>query len=303
MNTGVRLAKNDFILFGDIDLLYAPGAIEALIEKASENTQVYSTVYFLPEGRTDLAEIMSGDWRSIPSSDENGKGGVHLIAKEHLEKIKGYDEYYCFWGVEDRDLYSRLDQLGIKTRWVDRIRNPIFHQWHSDASGGKKGFFPDRWWESMNIHFGIKHDILERNDEYWGNLITENDRKVLSAKEVPFDYKERANWFYKGIVAMNLVERLSMLEPNECLTIRIDIPKNESNKKLRLTNSLIKTLYPQLILESDRSQQFHPNKDLVYCIWQLIKNEDIVGDYHISNDSSGMDIKLMKNFPPYIASI
>jgi len=293
LNTGVRIAKNEFILFGDIDLIYSPDVLNTLAEQVSDTCQIYSTVYFLPEGLTKIDEIMKSDWQSIPSSDENGKGGVHLIAKRHLEKIRGYDEYYSFWGVEDRDLYSRLDQLGIKSRWIDQKQYPVFHQWHPDVSGAKKGFFPDRWWESMNIHFGVNKNILIRNDDQWGKIYNEIDRKVFQAKIVKFNYKTQGNWFYRGMVGLELIESLQELKENECLSVTIE-RKNKSGKKLYYTNSLIKTILPKFKLVFDGITPFAPNRDLIYHIWRLIKDEKMVSDYSIIEEDNLIIIKIMK---------
>jgi glycosyltransferase involved in cell wall biosynthesis len=293
LNTGVRLAQNEYILFGDVDLIYSGQVLEALAEKADENTQVYSQVYFLPKGETELAKIMAGSWETLPVSAESGKGGVHLVHKKHLEAIRGYDEYYCFWGVEDRDLYSRLDQAGLESVWIDASQYPVFHQWHPDASGAKKGFFPDRWWESMNIHFSVLKDTLIRNDENWGKLHTDAERKVLRAVEVEFIYKERGDWFYRGIVATELIKRLKSLKEGECLKIIINKNKRSSGRKLKLANTLLNILPGKLILEQNRADRFYPGVDLIYIIWTLIKDEKIISDYAFIENSEEHIVKLM----------
>lgn len=293
LNTGVRLAKGEYILFGDIDLMYSASVLEALYEQVEPNIQVYSTVYFLKKGQANLTTIMNGEWQSIDSSDDNGKGGVHLVARKHLEQIRGYDEYYCFWGVEDRDLYSRLDQLEIESRWIDKSKNPVFHQWHPNASGMKKGFFPDRWWESMNFHFQLNINTLERNKDNWGKLLTENDRSVLAAKEIVFQYRYKAKWFYKGIVVSDLVKAIQELKTGQCLSITIPNRDIHVNKKLLFLNKTIQPFFPSYEVVSKNFEIFKPQIDLMYIVWKLIKEEDLIVDYFIEQNNEKTIIKIM----------
>lgn len=294
LNTGVRLAKNEYILFGDVDLIYSPKVLEALAEKASENTQVYSKVFFLPGGKNKLDQVMAGDWQNLPCSTEGGKGGVHLVARKHLEKIRGYDEYYCFWGVEDRDLYGRLDQLGLESTWTDHLLFPVFHQWHPDVSGARKGFFPDRWWENMNIHYQVNINKIERNDHDWGKLLGKKERKVFTANEINFEYHTIGDWFYRGKIAEYLVEKIQLLKPDECLKVAIPSSNKAGTGKAALPNRLLKMLPGSFVLQKNVSQRFQPETDLIYMIWHLIRNEVLVGDYTIQEHDRETIIKLMK---------
>lgn len=294
LNSGVRLAQNEYILFGDIDLIYSPKVLEALAEKASENTQVYSKVFFLPREKNKLEQVMVGDWQNLPCSAEGGKGGVHLVARKHLEEIRGYDEYYCFWGVEDRDLYGRLDQLGLESVWTDHLLFPVFHQWHPEVSGARKGFFPDRWWENMNMHYQLKIYTPERNDEDWGKLYHTEGRKVFRAREVDFKYRTGGDWFYRGRVAEYLVEKIQLLGPDECLKVFIPSGNKKYKGKAALGNRLLGMLPGNYMLEKNVSQGFVPETDLIYMIWHLIRNEDLIGDYAIQEHDRELIIKLMK---------
>lgn len=293
LNTGVRLASNKYILFGDVDLIYSPKVIEALAEKAGEYTQVHSQVYFLPKGEIHLSQIMAGDWMKLPASDENGKGSVHLVHKKHLEAIRGYDEYYCYWGVEDRDLHSRLNQMDLKSIWIDHLEYPVLHQWHPEVSGAKKGFFPDRWWENINMHYQLNIRKLERNNIKWGKLYTADDRRIFHSREIEFKYNNGGNWFYKGKIAEYLIEKIQLLRPDECL--KIVIPKKIKARagKASLLNRLLNIMPGNYVIEKNITQGFRPEYDLIYIIWHLIKNEALIGDYAILNHDREIVVKLM----------
>lgn len=293
INTGIRLASSDYVLLGDIDWVYSPGTLEAMLNAAEENVRVYSRNYLLPENIPFNNSLFANVPAGLPVTNENGGGGAHLIHKMQLEKIRGFDEYYCFWGVEDRDLYSRLDQMGIKTFCLDIKKYPVFHQWHPEASGAKKGFFPDRWWESMNIHFQLNKKKLKRNDEGWGRLLTKEDRKVFNCKEINFEYNDSGSWFYKGNIAALLISDLQSLKDNECLRIEIRKNKKAKSRKPNKVNRFLNTLSGKTIHEKNKADKFYADTDLLYIIWRLIKEENFIGDYFISEEIEKTIIKLM----------
>lgn len=44
----------------------------------------------------------------------NGTMGTFIVQAEYFFKTRGYDEAFDAWGGEDKDLYERLDLLGLK---------------------------------------------------------------------------------------------------------------------------------------------------------------------------------------------
>ena len=293
INTGIRLASSDYVLLGDIDWVYSPGTLEAMLNAAEVNVRVYSRNYLLPENISFNNSLFTNVPADLPITNENGGGGAHLIHKMQLEKIRGFDEYYCFWGVEDRDLYSRLDQMGMISTCLDINKYPVFHQWHPDASGVKKGFFPDRWWESMNIHFQLYKEKLVRNDEGWGKLLKKEDRGIFNCKEIDFVYNDTGSWFYKGNIAALLISDLQALKDDECLRIEIQKSIKAKSRKPNKVNRILNALSGNNIHEKNEADKFNADTDLLYIIWRLIKDENFISDYYISEENEKTVIKLM----------
>jgi hypothetical protein len=196
--------------------------------------------------------------------------------------------------VEDRDLYGRLDQLGLESIWTDHLLFPVFHQWHPEVSGARKGFFPDRWWENMNIHYQVNINKIERNYDDWGRLLGEKERKVLTANEINFEYNTSGDWFYRGKIAEYLVEKIQLLRTDECLKVVIPSRNKQNKGKAALANRLLSMLPGKYVLEKNVSQRFQPETDLIYMIWHLIRNEDLISDYAIQEHDRETIIKLMK---------
>jgi len=293
LNSGIRLASADFVLLGDIDWVYGPETFEEMHRLVSEEVRVFCRNYLLPENIPFETQLFQNVPPDLTITHENGGGGAHLISKKLLEKIRGFDEYYCFWGVEDRDLYSRLDQLGIKSIGIDIEEYPVFHQWHPEVSGAKRGFFPDRWWENMNIYYQLNISKLVRNDANWGKLFAKENRKVFDARDVLFDYSRSGEWFYRGLVAFRLVEKLQNLKNDECLTIEVSKTKYRAGRKIITINRLLGFLPGDLIATRDRSGQFDPEKDMIYMIWKLVKDSQLIKDYSLTETEEKIVIRLM----------
>ncbi len=293
LNTGIRLAKADYVLLGDIDWVYCPETFDEMYRLVSEDVRVFCRNYLLSEHVPYDRSLYQNIPPGLTITHEKGGGGAHLIIKKQLEKIHGFDEYYCFWGVEDRDLYSRLDQFGIKSVGIDISKYPVFHQWHPEVSGGKRGFFPDRWWENMNIYYQVNINKLKRNNEQWGKLFSKDERKVFIAKEVYFKINESGDWFHKGIVAFQLVEHLQLLENNECLLIEISKGHYETSRKLKVLSKLISYISSNLILSKNQAGQFNAEQDITYIIWKLIKDSDLIKDYALAEEENKTIVRLM----------
>ena len=52
------------------------------------------------------------------ASGRRGTNGSCLARREHLMKIGGYDEAIKGWGGEDKDLYWRLENLGVAKKFL-----------------------------------------------------------------------------------------------------------------------------------------------------------------------------------------
>lgn len=291
LNTGVRYAKGEYVLFGDIDLIYSSKVLEALMEIVDDKTQLYSKVYLLEKEFNQWEQLDVIDLNTIIVSTETGRGGVHIVKKSIIESIHGYDEYYSFWGVEDRDLSLRIELLGIETRWNDNEKYPVFHQWHADVSRAKKGFFPHKWWEKMNIHYQLNINTAIRNNEHWGKLIKPEDRLVYTFPEILYTYKPLGDWMQKGRFAVELIE---LLQNNTDKTIVLHVDKQSRfEKRLQFINTWINKISKSVVIKQDAENYFHAYNDVLFVVWTLIKETNLIRDYAIIDKETEVIIKLV----------
>jgi hypothetical protein len=299
LNIGVRLSGSEYILFGDIDLIYSPDVVQGLVSEAKKESVVFASVYWLNKSYSKWESLSHMNTSKLDDSGDS-LGAVCLVHKEILENIRGFDEYYAFWGVEDRDLHHRITSLGISSTRINKKKYPIYHQWHPIASNRRKNFFPEKWWDDMNIHYALNEHIIQRNREDWGKPVEKSDRPVLRAKEVvfeiPFDY---AKSYQKPELYSQMLSSLSKLSTNECLRIEIrqnNIPPIVQHciHYLNMCFRIIRfPLGIDSIVDVEREAFFYPQVDIVYVIWQLMKKDNVIKDYYIRNEANKMVIKLM----------
>lgn len=304
LNTGVKLSKGEYLLFGDIDIIYSENFLEELIKNNEENAHTYNTMYLLPENFTEWGFLKQKP-NNFTDTGISAKGPAHFIKKEYIEKIGGYDEFYCFWGVEDRDLHNRLEILGLKTKWSDKTRTPMYHQWHPMVSNTHKGFFPEKWWDDMNIYYALNINSTERNNDEWGKLYTEENRPLLrndlTEKEIKF--QSEGDSYVKARCIVEVINSLNNLEKNEYLKLIIEKKLNVYDPKLikfkKLVNKFAKKLFKTEkdlldFEQTERNSIFSPEEDIMYLVWVLIKRHKIVNDYFIKYNEKETIIKLVR---------
>jgi predicted glycosyltransferase involved in capsule biosynthesis len=301
MNIGIRESDCEYLLFADIDIVYSSNYLEMLWNKRAVDKSILNYVHYLRKDFTRIDGIIEGTYQINQNDYESiakVTGASTFIKKSIIEEVGGYDEYYCFWGVEDRDLRNRLDKSGNKQEWLEVGESYLYHQWHEVVSVGKKNFLPDRWWDDMNIYFEINSDKIKRNGENWGKKTNKEERKVLSSKTKEFI----CDFVYKADFISKFVEELKKLSDRECLLIKIpkevEIIHNKREDFVRkISNKLLKRFFPalQTVFKEKivNEKDFQEQKDIKYVFWRLIINKKIISDYYISEDDEYEYIKMM----------
>ena len=169
LNNGIKVAKNELIIFIDGDCIPHKHFIKNYLAEAKENLLLYGR-------RVNLGEKISNQLRqskklfllsffSLLLSDSNRvTEGVYLpfypnclkskrqpwgcnmgALKKNIIAINGFDEDYQEWGPEDLDFCHRLIQSGAATRSV-KFQSIIYHLYHTSKGAvevikrGKKIF-------------------------------------------------------------------------------------------------------------------------------------------------------------------
>ena len=180
LNSGIRRAQGEYIVCTDIDMIFAENVLAITLDRISDHEQWFCPVHLAPESFTEYETIVANP-PSCKVTKKSGKGGFHLAPKRGFEAIRGFDEFYRIWGVEDRDCAMRLENSGLHTNWFDPAEVKIYHQWHP-SSLLSNSYFPKWWWDEMSVHYSFSRNYVKRNNREWGKVLTPEDRKIASAQ-------------------------------------------------------------------------------------------------------------------------
>jgi N-acetylglucosaminyl-diphospho-decaprenol L-rhamnosyltransferase len=147
-NAAVHAAKNDDLVFLDVDCIPSPNLIASYAKAMSQRRGLFlGEVFYLPQGATreewtfeDLDRlgtvhpskptIPQIGVRREPNSGELW-GLSFALSKEAYLSIGGMDEAFVGYGGEETDFATRLSATGIPVYWTANAR--AYHQHHPIA--------------------------------------------------------------------------------------------------------------------------------------------------------------------------
>ena len=177
LNIGIRLADSKFLMTSDVDVVLSPrylrDAVHALA--ASPLSVVCSPMLDLPEDSVPLLEQAAGSGEDVPCDtwkplckpryDWKYHPSIGLTYTAYYKLVRGYDEYYEVWGLEDDDLMRRFTYMGLEPKALDS-GSFYLHQWHPKFEGVPDGRTAAQV-QLNQSYFEKTHSIL-RNGRDWG---------------------------------------------------------------------------------------------------------------------------------------
>jgi GT2 family glycosyltransferase len=187
-NNAARIARGEYLLFFDQDLVFTKNYLRQIIENKKESHFYTTFPVWLSEEQTrnvDSKLIETGDFENVSTLEQREfivkqywkeqlytflhkyklrkigpslRGAGFAFFKKDFMNVNGFDEKYQEWGYEDDDLGYRLYASGVKGY------NPIkteyaMHCYHPKAKR------PDNWERSLNRKYYIerKKEVTRRN--------------------------------------------------------------------------------------------------------------------------------------------
>lgn len=170
LNIGIKRADTNYILTSDTDIIFEKNYIKEAINELKKNPfqVVLSYCLDLPKeynkNVTNFEELQSLAKRRF-EYDYPSKG-INLTLTYFYHKLRGYDEKYKIWGVEDDDLLKRFQLLGLKLNCITS-KSSYLHQWHPRYEGVKKKDYKKQI--EKNQDYLNKNNSIVRNKEGWGD--------------------------------------------------------------------------------------------------------------------------------------
>lgn len=244
INIGLRNITTPYVFVSDIDMLFHETFVAQLYDLKSPTISYYFKVGFLNEKETLANKAFSEYTISYVSS--LGAQGLSLFPTEALLAIRGYDEFFHFWGGEDEDVHARLRNNGLEVKFFDE---PILllHQWHPTyrSSLNKKLTIvlqQDRIARINQEHFRIntylKNTIV--NSENWGAIISKEQLEVLNKPEIIIELDNKKSTIDNLLFSVLRNSNLKILT----VTIKEDtFPKTVKYKFKKLSGKSIPEYY------------------------------------------------------------
>ena len=222
LNIGVKNAQGEYIVTTDIDMIYEPNFFQTLWDNRSEKKVNHVFHLLLPEKFSKWDQL--SNIRNLEVA-HNAHGACHMIQKKHYEKMGGFDEFYCYWGVEDRDLKEREMKMGLEICDL-KDQTYMHHQWHAKADYSVMNFMPVGHWIRMENHFWQQSENIVRNNGNWGKNISPEQRpllQIIHEKDYRNKYKNRIHFLNlkatKSSSVSEMLQAFNKLKSDEILAV------------------------------------------------------------------------------------
>ena len=126
-NYGIKKSSTDYVITADIDLIFHPEFIEKISNVTFKDSFTVFSYAYLPKSQT-VKDLEGKEFSELKPTHIGNITGSGIYPKKALEEIHGFDEFYHFYGSEDEDLFTRLENLGLNKR--QESENLLLHQWH-----------------------------------------------------------------------------------------------------------------------------------------------------------------------------
>lgn len=127
LNSVIKNLSEGFCFIADVDMIFDNSFIQQAIQLQEPNKSVYFQVGFL--GRQDSNKKRKFEEFQNYRISSHEATGLSMFPVEVLHELRGYDEFYHFWGAEDTDIHERIKNAGYKLEfYTDNIL--MLHQWH-----------------------------------------------------------------------------------------------------------------------------------------------------------------------------
>ena len=149
LNIGIIEATTDYVMFGDIDLIYQPNFIHEAEKVVNKNRLVTCRRYNQNKDGT------------VQKDSVRAYGGCIILSREWLMSIHGFDEKYTFWGGEDDDIITRAIACNMDVYTLPIAVTSCLHQYHKESVKITL--------KANREYYKLKKPIV-RNTEKWGQL-------------------------------------------------------------------------------------------------------------------------------------
>ena len=171
LNHGIREALGRYVFCTDADMIFEPTFLATLLAAQQENRENALVVCrcrdlpeSVPERIRSKEEYPALLGEAAFRKNFGGTGACQMALRSYFEEVRGYDEGFKFWGMEDNDMKFRATRHGLRLAWVHEDTS-MLHQWHPSDRGKKPVS------KLLNdLRFYVSRYRVKKNPKGWGGL-------------------------------------------------------------------------------------------------------------------------------------
>lgn len=201
LNFVIKNLQSEYCLVTDVDMIFHPDFTNTLEKNCLYNKITYFQVGFLSE--RESKKDKSFEEYKIKFLTNHEATGISLFPVERLKEIRGFDEFFHFWGGEDTDIHIRLKNLGCEVNFYDKSVL-ILHQWHFNYRRRETKTLNSELQLSKIVEFNqlhmnqnLKNKATIVNTDSWGKVMSKDDfQELINHPVIPLsNQKEVIDYF------------------------------------------------------------------------------------------------------------
>ena len=241
LNSVIKILTSDFCFVADVDMIFHPDFVKTAQQLQRPETTVYFQVGFLsPEERVEGKKY--NEFTNYRKSTSEATG-LSMFPVKILQELRGFDEFYHFWGAEDTDMHVRLKNAGYPVEFYEK-ETLMLHQWHSSYRSKESKKLTEELQingivqlNHQHLKYAIERKLSDVNTVKWGEVMSEKDEVELENAPVNFRIQTE-----KRQVDDLLYGQLPVLK-NKIIKVVIE-PDPFQNSKKFLAKKLLKKKVP-----------------------------------------------------------
>lgn len=211
LNFVIKKLETPYFFISDIDMLFHSQFVETALGIVKPNKATYFQVGILTEAETKK-DLAFNDFKISFITDQTATG-MTLFPVEKAKELRGFDEFYHFWGSEDTDMHVRLKNHGVEVNYYDSTVL-MLHQWHKTYRMEEQKRLAQN--TQLTGVVQLNHQHLEYamtqkrtlvNNESWGNCMIYEDFKKLEnpQKRIVLTNKKKIidHWLFVELNTLN----------------------------------------------------------------------------------------------------
>jgi hypothetical protein len=254
INVGANNIKGDVIMIVDVDLVFASDFICKVSKLSFEGVFYNYKCHYLPSNY----DYNKHNWKDFNSNYLKNSGlapGLVIVSKNDFFAIRGYDEYFQGWGLEDNDFCSRLKALLLDQVYLNHLEFISLHQWHPESYSN----VPTIWYINL-LQYMHDNKSFPRNGNGMGLVLESNLRVCLSEEYVKLPRTKLSFNQFLSITAFNDIYTVFFeLRSNTAMEIEYIEPSllDSNSYKYKLKDIILSFVIRDKIINNYRSLLSH----------------------------------------------